>query len=164
MEFVPPGSPCSFEVTFDSPSLPVAMSVYDDSGLTPVLIQGPSAMDVVAGNTYRAKFTPSQGKSYIIIKSVYTDGTFTTLDTDYASGSESVICLDISIPPPTNLTGFIESLGVPIVGGTVDYISEIIGEVESVSVPVIIGTVDYGSQVESGTVELPVDLVGVIEE
>lgn len=91
MEFAPAGVPLSFEVTFDSPSLHVAMTVYDDTGSSPVLLLSPFAMVRVYGNTYRAKFTAANGKNYIVVKSVYTDNTYATLDDGYAAGSESVV-------------------------------------------------------------------------
>ena len=90
MELAPAGVSLSFEVTYDSPSLYVAMSVYDDSGVSPVLISGPSAMLNWAGNSYRGKFTANPGISYLILKAVYTDGTFTTLSSNYSQGSESI--------------------------------------------------------------------------
>jgi hypothetical protein len=95
MELAPAGITCSFEVTFDSPELNVAMSVYDDTGSSPVLVSGPLAMLRVVGNTYRGKFTPILAHSYIIFKAVYTDDTFETLDTDYSQGSESIIAENI---------------------------------------------------------------------
>lgn len=82
----------SFEITFDSSTLDVGMSIYDDSGVSPVLVLGPVSMDNVVGNLYRAKFTPEFGKSYLVFKAVYLDNTFTTLNTDYNSGSESFVC------------------------------------------------------------------------
>lgn len=109
MELAPAGVRLSFEVTFDSPSLPVAMTVYDDSGSVPVLVQGPTAMAWVAGNTYRGKFTPLDGKSYIIIKAVYTNGGFTTMSPDYAQGSESIIAQLLGTPPPAGVVGYVES-------------------------------------------------------
>lgn len=90
MQLVPAETSLSFEVTFDSPTLYVGMSVYDDSGATPVLVQGPTAMLNVVGNTYRAKFTADVGKSYIIFKAVYTSAALTTLDSNYSQGSESI--------------------------------------------------------------------------
>lgn len=51
-------------------------------------------MSIVFGNTYFAQFTPTNGKQYVIHKAVYTDGTFTTLDANYAQGSESILCND----------------------------------------------------------------------
>ena len=104
MELAPQGAVCSFEVTYDSPSLHVGMSVYDDSGLTPVLVQGPTAMLNVVGNTYRAKFTPPAERPYIIFKAVYTDVDLTTLSPDYSQASESIVGQVFS-SPTSNSTG-----------------------------------------------------------
>lgn len=95
MELVPAAT-LSFEVTYDSPSLFVGMLVYDDTGSNPVLVQGPTPMLNVVGNTYRAKFTPLEGRSYIIVKQVYTDNTYTVVSSAYAAGSESIIAENLS--------------------------------------------------------------------
>jgi hypothetical protein len=97
MEQVPSGVPLSFEITLDAPSLFVAMKVYDDSGGSPILVQGPSAMANVLGNTYRGKFTATADKSYLILKAVYTDGTFTTLHPDYSQGTETIYAKDPNV-------------------------------------------------------------------
>lgn len=104
MELAPAGVPLSFEVTFDSPGLPVAMSVYDDTGANPVLLLSPFAMAPVVGNTYRGKFTAQAAKSYIVLKAVYTDGTFTVLDPNYIQGSESVVAQNLT-PPVQEIIG-----------------------------------------------------------
>lgn len=91
MELVPAAVPLTFEVTFDSPSLNVAMSVFDTTAGSPVLVQGPTAMTNLVSNTYFGKFTGTVDHTYVIFKAVYTDGTFATLNTDYAAGSESII-------------------------------------------------------------------------
>ncbi len=96
MELAPAGVPLSFEVTYDSPSLDVGMTVYDDSGITPTLLEPTFAMDLVAGNTYRGKFSAANNKSYIIIKAVYTDPTLTTVDDNYSQGSESIVAQTLS--------------------------------------------------------------------
>jgi hypothetical protein len=106
MELVPAGVPLSFEVTFDANDLPVAMSVYDDSGVAPVLLLSPFAMALVAGNTYRGKFTAENGKAYIVIKAVYTDGTFATLDPNYAQGSESMVAQYLT-PAAQSIVGLV---------------------------------------------------------
>lgn len=117
MELVPAGIPLSFEVTFDRDDLNVGMSVYDDSGANPVLLLSPFAMALVYGNTYRGKFTPANGKNYIIVKAVYTDNTLTELDLDYPQGSESCVaeymagqlCNVVGIVVPnTEVLGFVE--------------------------------------------------------
>lgn len=96
MELAPSGVSLTFEVTYDQPGLNVAMSVYDTTGVSPSLVSGPTAMALVVGNTYYGKFQGSQGHTYVIYKAVYTDNTFTTVDTDYAAGTESIIAEDIS--------------------------------------------------------------------
>ena len=108
MQFVPSGVSLSFEVTYDSPTLFVGMSVYDDSGLTPILIQGPSAMLNVVGNTYRGKFTADPGKSYIVHKAVYTSGSFTTIDSGYSQGSESIKSAMISSSSAFEIIGLVQ--------------------------------------------------------
>ena len=91
MQFVSTDAELSFEMTLDSPSLFVGLSVYDDSGPTPVLLSTTQMINVV-GNMYRGKFTPTFGKTYLIYKAVYTDVLLNVLNTDYNSGSESVVC------------------------------------------------------------------------
>lgn len=110
MNIAPAGKVLSFEVTYDSSILDVAMKVYDDSGPSPVLVQGPTAMDLVVGSTYRGKFTAGNGKGYIIHKAVYTDPSFTTLHPDYAQGSESIFARTESMPTP-DLEASIASAG-----------------------------------------------------
>lgn len=95
MELAPGGVSCSFEVTFDDDDLNVAMSVYDTTTGSAVLVAGPTAMTSVVANTYFGMFTPTTERSYVIYKAVYTDNSFTTLDTDYAAGTESIIAEDI---------------------------------------------------------------------
>jgi hypothetical protein len=90
METVPAGTQLAFEVTYQDSGLPVGMSVYDVTGSSPVLVQGPNAMSNTVNGTYVGKFTPVLNKSYLIFKAVYTDGSFTTLDTDYVAGSETI--------------------------------------------------------------------------
>ena len=104
MELAPQGVPLTFEVTFDSPSLFVGMSVYDNNGSSPVLVSGRWGGHNVVGNTYQGKFTAPFARPYIIFKAVYTDGTYTTLDDNYSQGSESIIAQVFS-QPTTNSTG-----------------------------------------------------------
>lgn len=95
MELAPAGVLLTFEVTYDSPSLHVGMSVYLD-GSSPTLVLGPVTMLHVALNTYRARFGGTDGSSYIVVKAVYTDGSLTVVDTDYAQGSESIVVQTIN--------------------------------------------------------------------
>lgn len=92
MQFVSTENSLSFEMTYDNPSLFVGLSIYDDSGASPVLIQSPALMQNVVGNMYRGKFSPTFGKTYLVFKAVYTDALMTVLNTDYSTGSESFTC------------------------------------------------------------------------
>lgn len=91
MELAPVDVALTFEVTFDSPTLPVAMSVYDNSTGTPVLVHGPTAMTNAVGNTYVGVFTPPNQHPYLVFKAVYTSSSFLTLSSNYSQGSESFI-------------------------------------------------------------------------
>lgn len=100
MELVPAGVTLSFEVSF-APDLfgRVGMSVFDDTGSSPVLLLSPFAMALVAEGTYRGKFTPALGKSYVIRKCVYTDDTLTDLDPNFGEGSESIYAQNFNSSP-----------------------------------------------------------------
>lgn len=100
MEYAPAGVPLSFSTSLDSPSLSVGMTVYDDSGSSPVVQVATFAMTYVALNTYRGKFTALAGKNYIIVKAVYTDGTFTTLNNSYVPESETIVAQDFNTSQP----------------------------------------------------------------
>lgn len=89
MELAPSGT-LSFEVTFDRSDLSVGMLVYDVTG-SPVLVSGPTLMPHLVNNTYVGSFVALGGKSYVVVKSVYTDGTLTVIDSNYSAGSESII-------------------------------------------------------------------------
>lgn len=91
---VPSGKPIDFEYSSadGATSLFLAMKVYDLSSGTATLISTVGMTNVFAG-TYWATitFTPAQaGKSFLIIKNVYTSVAYTTLDTNYSPGSEIV--------------------------------------------------------------------------
>ena len=80
----------AFEVTFDSPSLFVGMVVYDLTGGVPVAVTSPIPMINAPGsNTYGAEFPPLSQHSYLFLKRVYTDASYSVLDSNYAASSES---------------------------------------------------------------------------
>lgn len=89
MQFVDAAVPYPFEVTYDSPSLFVAMQVYNVTSGTPVFVNQ-VVMNHVYGNTYFGQFTPEAGQQYVINKAVFTDDTYTDLDIDYSQGSDSL--------------------------------------------------------------------------
>lgn len=122
MELVPADVDLSFEVTFDSPTLDVAMSVFDTTSSPATLVQGPIAMQSVVGNTYVGYFNPDISKTYLIFKAVYTDDTFETLDDNYSQGTETIVAEDIGggggsssqcgavigfVNNPQNIVGFV---------------------------------------------------------
>lgn len=86
----------SFETTFDVSGLFVAMRVFDDSAGSPVQVGSPIPMAAYYGSSYRAKFTPTEEKSYLVHKAVYTDGTYATLHPDYSQSSDSFRAVDFA--------------------------------------------------------------------
>lgn len=122
MQLVPAGVQLSFDVTFESADLDVGMVVYDTTGVSPIQVMAPTAMHWVYGNTYVGKFIPSAQKNYLVVKSVYTDGTLTDLDPDYSAGSETIVAEELGSFGQINN-------GCSIVG-IVDTDPEIVGIVE----------------------------------
>ena len=95
MELAPSGVQLTFEVTYPTSRLPVAMSVYDTTGDTPILVQGPTAMlNVSDTNTYIGNFTAQDNSTYLILKAVYTDDSFEYFNNDYSQGSETIVTSD----------------------------------------------------------------------
>ena len=92
---VPSGKPINFEYSsFDGlSSLFPAMKVYDLSSGTAVLV-ATVGMTHVFNGTYWGTYTfpvSSSGKNFLIQKSVYTDNTYTVLNSlGYSPGSEIV--------------------------------------------------------------------------
>lgn len=76
-------------------NLDVAMQVFEDDD-TPVAT---IPMLHKVGGQYVGNFTPVLGKAYYVLKSVFTDNTYTTINNGYASGSESFTCC------PTEVNG-----------------------------------------------------------
>lgn len=131
MNILPANKPLSFEVTYDGPGLNVALTIYDLSGVSPVIVSGPSAMLNVVANTYVGSYVAAPIKKYLAFKAVYTDGTFTTLDTGYAQATETFT---------TNVSGSEDVL--PDIEGVVDDVTDDIqGELDDVTTE-IDGTLD----------------------
>lgn len=90
MNEVTAGTELPFEVTFDSPSLEVALKIMDVTAGVPGTLVGTVPMVNTINNTYGALYTPLvAGKKYITNKAVYTDNTYATRDPNYSEGSES---------------------------------------------------------------------------
>lgn len=107
------GIPVNFTAVFDGPTpANVAFSVYDDTGVTPVLLNSPVAMAQVAGNSFRGKFTPLAGKLYVVFMAAYTDTTFSSLDPTYAAIQQAVSLSPLTLlPPAQNVVGIIQCGG-----------------------------------------------------
>lgn len=103
---LPAGVPLSFAASFDSPSLHVALSIYDNSGVSPVLVYGPVAMTLLTGNTYTGKFTALSGKTYVVFMAVYTDNSFTVLNNSYPEQVSTMETQYLS-PIGQNITGIV---------------------------------------------------------
>lgn len=121
MELVPSGVALSFEVTYDAADLDVGMTIFNTTTGAPVQVGSAVPMTLVQGNTYFAQFTPLENRSYVVIKGVYTDNTLTTLDPNYAQGSESIFA--------TTIGSSGSAAAIPDVVGVV-LGSEIVGHVE----------------------------------
>jgi hypothetical protein len=65
------------------------MQVFDVSTGSPVQVGSTIAMAHMSNGTYVGFFTATATKTYVINKAVYTDGTYTGLNTLYSPGSES---------------------------------------------------------------------------
>lgn len=91
MQVVPAGVSLPFEVSSydDQGDLFPAMLVFETTTGTPVFLSL-VAMQPVAGGTYVAFFTPLAGKTYLMRKAFYTDGTYNTVDPMRSPGSETV--------------------------------------------------------------------------
>lgn len=110
MTIIPASLPASFSAQFSAATPAyVAMSIYDDSGASPVLTQGPALMANVVSNIYRGKFTPTAGKTYVAVMAVYTDGTFTTIDTAFTEVTQTFMAQNL--PVPQSVTGVVNCEG-----------------------------------------------------
>src|SRR5208282_4134742 len=93
----PSGTPASITVTLDQPGLFVGFKFFDDSGASPVQITGEEgqingvfpALNF-SGVSYRVKLPGTPSKWFIANIAVYTDGTYTTVDTDEPQGDDSI--------------------------------------------------------------------------
>lgn len=76
--------------TYDqNDALFIQTSIYDASASTPTFIQN-TAMVLVAFGVYLAMYIGADGKSYGLISAVYTDNTYTTVDTNRAPLSDNM--------------------------------------------------------------------------
>lgn len=102
-KIVESGLSLAFEVTYGEPDLFVAMKIFETTNGIFQQIGAAQAMQNVIGGTYAGNLTTQSGKSYLIHKAVYTDGTFAVLDENYPQGSDTVQSggVDISVLVPS---------------------------------------------------------------
>jgi hypothetical protein len=117
-------NPVPVEVTYDSPSLFVAMTVFKWNGTEWAQFGVASAVALVDGlSTYGSMFTPPDASPYIVILMPYEDGTFSVPDTNYSPSSRSFV-IDPSIGQIKAIVG--QSLaftGVLLVENTSDILT-----------------------------------------
>lgn len=74
----------------------IRANIYDTSGVSPSL-EGTVNLALIDNGTYWGKYTFTAGKTYLVQKLVYTDGTYTTVDQDYAQDNDNLQCLDLKL-------------------------------------------------------------------
>lgn len=90
------GQPIPIEVTFETGLLFVAMKVFDVTlGFPGSQVGSAISMTEFDDGAYGASFVGDPNKNYVVSKAVYTDGTYTVRDSNFASGSQSVQCVAI---------------------------------------------------------------------
>jgi hypothetical protein len=72
----------------------VRANIYDTSGGSPVL-ENTVNLALITQGTYYAKYSFTAGKTYLVQKLVYTDGTYVTVDQSYAQDNDDVQCIDL---------------------------------------------------------------------
>jgi hypothetical protein len=105
--FLPAGIAVPFSAFFQgaNPAF-VAMSVWDVTG-SPVLFQAPALMTELQANLFSGKFTGLNGKAYVVLMGVYTDGTFATLNSSFTPVTASVTAQYFT-PPVQSVIGLVE--------------------------------------------------------
>ena len=84
------GQPCNFNyAAFDrTANLFVAALIYDVTTGSPVLVGSIIPMPSEGNGAYVGSFTPTGGHFYLVIKAVYTDGTYSTPSPDWPPSAE----------------------------------------------------------------------------
>jgi hypothetical protein len=82
----------------------VALSIYDVTTGSAVLIQGLTAMTAITAGAYFGRFTPVAGKEYVAFAAVYTDNTFATINTGYVPVVVPLVPQN-PLPQPSALVG-----------------------------------------------------------
>jgi hypothetical protein len=104
--------------TFQS-SLFVRARIYDTSGVSPVL-ENTVNLSQINNGTYWGKYTYTAGKTYLVQKLVFTDGTYTTVDQTYAQDNDDVQCIDLKLASQLTQAHFDTVIGTPVVSIAAD--------------------------------------------
>jgi hypothetical protein len=108
MEQVPAGVSLPFEVSYETGLSYVAMTVYNTTTGSPVLV-GTYPMTETLYGTYLAFFTPTVNNSYLLHTQVYTSNTYTTPDGVHSSGSETFIGVNSINGAPGGSNGAVQA-------------------------------------------------------
>lgn len=109
------------EITYIDPGLFVQAEINDVTTGTRVFVQDLHLAEYPPGS-YVGYFSPIAGKSYYVIKRVFTDGTYTTVDPNYAPSTLAVQCVNVSgggggsSGPQPSIRGIVGCSTQPIVG------------------------------------------------
>lgn len=95
----------SFQVTWSDTGLaPRSLTkIYDNTTGVAIFLSSAAMAELETG-IYYSSFVPIANISYLVTKAVYTDGTFTVLDTNYAKSSEDFQCINFAVTPIVNVT------------------------------------------------------------
>lgn len=132
------------EVTFEPGLLFVAMKVFDTTDGYPGTFISTIPMIEYDNSNYGASFMGTATRNYSVSKSVYTDGTYTTRDTNYSSGSETFQV--VIFPNQDQILAFLRAALVP---------QNLQGKIETVTIESSVGTDNIKSTiVDVTTLEL----------
>ena len=136
------GSSIPIEVTFDQSGLFVAATFYLWNG-SAWIIQGSKVpmVNVASSNGYGCVFMPGSAGQYYVSKIAYTDGTYTTPNSDEPEGSDT---FQVMMAPPA--------------GTTIQLVGSLSG---NISTPKLCGTISVPIQLQ-GKIEVPDELEGEI--
>lgn len=130
------GQPAMFGVTFDAAGMFVAARVFDSAG-TP--LSAWTAMANYDGYSYQIPLTFAAAGAYSVRKVAFTDGTFTTRDSNYSEAEDAIQVVDLSTivqaavqagmldASPAQAVGYLEAGSMV---GTVQSVEPIVGIAE----------------------------------
>lgn len=117
----------------------VRANIYDTSGGSPSLA-GTVNLALIDNGTYYGKFTFTAGKTYLVQKLVYTDGTYTTVDQTFAQDNDDVQCidlrtaeLDVAVSSRNSTAHFDAVIGTPAGASVSADIAEIEAETDGIA-------------------------------